>query len=584
MSQSNRTLFARINLWYVFVVVIFSVCLVRAFYLQVIRHDHYKSAALVGQHKEYEIPAERGAIRAYDGERVVPVVLSQTLYTVYADPTMIKDKDKTAEQIATVIGGNSAEYRKAFDAEGRYSVLARKVERTKKEALLKLELPGVGAQNQDYRTYPQGSLAAQLLGFVNNEGTPSYGIEQALNETLAGESGELNAVTDVDGVPLAASPDNIRKQPVAGKDVVLTIDVGMQAQLEQLLKAGLDRAKSTQGSAIIMEANTGAIKAMANYPTYNPAEFYNVEDGSVFTNDAASMSLEIGSIMKPLTVAAALDTGAVRADSSFYDKRFIDIDDATVRNVEEDGGARQKDVRDVLQYSLNTGATWLLQQMGGGELNAKGRTVWHDYMVNKYRFSKTTGIEQGYEDPGYVPSPTDGFGLNITYANTSFGQGMTATITQVAGAFAAMLNGGTYYQPRLVAGTIDANGALNKQEPKVLERNIVKSQVSKTVQSMMEYVVDHHRFSRKFDHANYSVGGKTGTAQIADQQNGGYLDNEYNGTYAGFVGGDSAQYIIVVNVIKPKIPGYAGSQAAQPLFGDIAHMLIDNYNVRRKSN
>jgi len=578
-----RTLHTRINLWYVLVVAVFAVCLVKAFYLQVIKHDYYRSAALVGQHKEYEIPAERGAIRAYDGDRIVPVVLSQTLYTVYADPTMIKDKDKTAQLVAEKIGGDSTAYRKSFDEEGRYVVLARKVERDKKEALLKLELPGVGAQNQDYRTYPQGSLAAQLLGFVNNEGTPSYGVEQAMNETLAGESGELNAVTDVDGVPLAASPDNIRKQPVAGQDVVLTIDVGMQAQLEQLLKGGLDRAKSTEGSAIILEAKTGAIKAMANYPTYNPAEFYNVEDGSVFNNSAAGMSLEIGSIMKPLTVAAALDHGSVSANSSFYDKRFIDIDDATVRNVEEDGGARQKDVRDILQYSLNTGATWLVQQMGGGELNSKGRVVWHDYMVNKYRFSKETGIEQSYEDPGYVPSPTDGFGLNITYANTSFGQGMTATITQVAGAFAAMLNGGTYYQPRLVAATIDANGDTHKTEPKVLAKGVVKPEVSKTVQGMMEYVVDNHRFSRKFDNANYSVGGKTGTAQIADRENGGYLADEYNGTYAGFVGGDDVQYIIVVSVIKPQIPGYAGSQAAQPLFGDIAHMLIDNYNVRRKN-
>lgn len=578
-----KSIHARINFWYVLVVAVFAVCLVRAFYLQVIRHEHYKTAALVGQHQEYVIPAERGAIRAYDGERIVPMVLGQTLYTVYADPTMVKDKEKTANKVAEVLGGDAGSYRQAFEAKGRYSVLARKIERTKKEALLKLELPGIGAQNQDYRTYPHGSLAGQLLGFVNDEGTPSYGIEQALDEQLAGEPGELNAVTDVNGVPLAASPDNVRKAPTPGDDVVLTLDVGMQAQVEQLLKAGLERAKSEQGSAMIIEAKTGAIKAMANYPSYNPGEFYDVQDGALFNNAAATRAIEIGSIMKPLTAAAALDKGVVQPDTTYFDPAKFEIDDATVRNVEEDGGPGQKSLKDIINLSLNTGATWLVQQMGGGELNKQARTVWHDYMVNHYRFSKNTGVEQGFENPGYVPSPTDGFGLNLTYANTAFGQAMTATITQVAGAYAAVLNGGTYYQPHLVAGTIAANGELKKNAPKVLAQHVVKPDVSQTVQELMEYSVENHRFARGFDNTNYSVGGKTGTAEIADLENGGYLKGDFNGTYAGFVGGDDPQYIIVVAVIKPKIGGYAGSTGAQPLFGDIAHMLLDNYNVSRRS-
>ncbi len=572
----------RANFWYGFVIVVFALCLARLFYIQILQHGHYSSAALSDQYKEYQIPAARGVIRAQDGDRVVPIVLSQTLYTIYADPEMIKDVAKTAETTANEIGGDAKTYAELMSGEGRYVVLAKKVSAEARDKLLKHEMPGIGSQSQSYRTYPQGTLAANLLGFVDDEGVGRYGIEQALQNELAGTAGQLKAVTDINGVPLAASEDNVRVPAVAGDDVVLTIDIGMQKQAEQLLKQGLDRAQSERGSVVIMEAKTGAVKAMANYPSYDPANYGNVDDAAVFTNAAAAVPLEIGSIMKPLTAAAALNLGAVKADSTFYDARRIQIDDRVVTNVEEDGGAGVKSVAQILNLSLNTGATWLLMQMGGGELNQKARTTWYDYMTEHYRFGTETGIEQGYEAAGYVPSPTKGDGLNITYANTSFGQAMTATPLQVAAAYSAMLNGGTYYQPHLVAGTIDATGKTEATAPKVLKSDVVSGQVSKEIQSMMEYVVANHRFERRFDTA-YSVGGKTGTAELVDPATGVYYTNEFNGTYAGFVGGDDAEYIIVVVTEKPQIAGYAGSRAAQPLFADIAHMLLDNYNVPTKS-
>lgn len=553
----------------------------RLFYLQVIKHDYYKAAAFGDQYKEYQIPASRGVIKAYDGEKVVPIVLSDELYTVYADPELIKDVPKSAKAVTSVLGGDVTTYQDALNHEGRYVILKKKVSKEQRDTLLKKKLPGIGAQAQEYRTYPQSMMASQLLGFVDDSGAGRYGIEQAMNDALLGTPGELKAVTDVYGVPLAASEDNVRKQPVSGKDVVLTVDIGMQAQTEKLLKAGLERAKSESGSAVVLDAKTGAVKAMANWPSYNPAEYDRVEDANLFTNPAVSDALEVGSSMKPLTVAAGLDAGVITPTSSFFDQRFFKIDDATVRNVEEDGGARQKDVKDILNLSLNTGATWVLMQMGGGELNRQGRETWHEYMTNHYFFGKETGIEQGYESAGSVPSPTEGYGLNITYANTAFGQAMTATMVQMAAAYAAVLNGGTYNQPHLVDATVDADGTVRKVATKVIAKNVVSPQVAKDLQPMLEYVVDNHRFARKFDD-KYSVGGKTGTAQIANPA-GGYYENDYNGTYVGFVGGNEAEYIIAIRVNKPKIPGYAGSQAAQPLFGDIAHMLIDSFNVSAKT-
>jgi cell division protein FtsI/penicillin-binding protein 2 len=575
----------RARLWYVIIMFIFGIFLVRLFYLQVIRHEYYKQSANVGHLKEYEIMPNRGIIKAHSGSSVVPIVLNQTLYTVYADPTLVKKHGQVAETLAATLGGSQSDYKeKVRTKDTRYVVIARKVNEDQKKAILAKKYPGIGAQEQQYRTYPNGSLAAQLLGFVNNDNQGKYGIEQALDGMLAGKSGQLKAVTDVHGVPLAANTDNILKQPEAGTDVVLTIDVAMQKQLEDILKAGLERAKSDSGSALIMDPKTGAIKAMANWPTYDPTNYAQVEDGNAFSNAAVSAPLEVGSVMKPLTAAAALDHGSVQPDSSYYDPSSYKIDGFTVKNIEEDGGPGQKNVADILNLSLNTGATWLLMKMGGSgdEINKQGREVWHEYMTDHFLFGKTTGIEQGYEAEGSVPDPNDGYARDLTYANTSFGQAMTATPLQMAGAYSAVLNGGTYYQPQLVDYTVKADGTKVDKKPKVLKHDVVAPKVSEDLQPLLEYVVDEHSFKVRFDQKTYSVGGKTGTAEIA-KPDGGYYADKYNGTYVGFVGGDEPQYVISVLVNKPGIPGYAGSQAAQPLFGDLAHMLLDKFNVTPKT-
>jgi cell division protein FtsI/penicillin-binding protein 2 len=287
--------------------------------------------------------------------------------------------------------------------------------------------------------------------------------------------------------------------------------------------------------------------------------------------------------MKPLTAAAALDMGVVKPNSSYFDPSFYEIDDYKVKNIEEDGGPGQKNITDILNLSLNTGATWLVMKMGGSNdtLNRQGREAWYNYMTNHFMFGRETGIEQGYEAEGSVPDPVKGYGRNLTYANASFGQAMTATPLQMAAAFAATVNGGTYYRPQLVDYTVGADGTKHDKKPEAVKRDVVSRDVSDALRPMLETVVNDHSFKRKFDQKTYSVGGKTGTAQIADPS-GGYLADDYNGTYIGFVGGDEAQYIISIRVNKPKVKGYAGTAAAQPIFGDIAHMILDNFSVTPK--
>lgn len=583
-SSKLHTIF-RIQLWYIALIVVLTIFGIRLFYLQIIRHDYYKKTALSGQLKQYEITADRGVIEAHDGNDVVPIVLNETKYTLFADPKYIKNPAKVAEAVQKTIGGNAEEYDKKMKLDTRYAILAKKLNKNQKESLDKLEIKGIGTRESSLRTYPQGDMAAQILGFVDDEGNGKYGLEQAIQKQLVGTPGQLKAITDAQGVPLVANTDNIVTKPKSGHRVLLTIDIAMQRQLEDILKAGLDKAQSKSGSAIIIDPSSGAIKAMANYPTYNPAEFYKVENPDVFNNSAVSSPLEVGSIMKPLTAAAALDQGVVNKNTTYNDPSRYKIGDAVVTNIEEDGGAGVRSVADILELSLNTGATWLLMQMGGGQINQKARTAWHSYMTDKYRFGKITGIEQGYESPGSVPDPNDGYGLNIQYANTAFGQGMTATPLQMASALSAVINGGTYYRPRLIDQTISADGKVQKKKSEVLQNNVVSPSVSNDMVTLMEGVVakNYATYSMQKPASSFSIGGKTGTAEIA-KAGGGYFTDKFNGTFMGFVGGDKPEYVIVVRVNEPGIKGYAGSKAAAPIFGSISSMLINTFGVTPRTN
>lgn len=582
-SQSVNPIM-RVRIWYAVLLVVFVIFVLRLFYLQVIRHGFYSTQARSGQLKEYEVPSERGMIYAYNGDQRVPLVLNETKFTVFADPKFVEDPSDAANKVQAIIGGNKSEIEEKMRADSRYAILAKKVDKDKSQQIDALELKGLGTREERYRAYPQNSLAAQVLGFVNDEGEGKYGIEQYLNNDLKGAPGQLRAITDANGVPLIANKDNIIDDPEPGKDVVLTIDVSMQKQLEDYLRKGVQRANSKSGGAFIMEVDTGAIKAMANYPTYKPGEFFNVKDGEAFNNSVVSTPLEPGSVMKPLTTAAALDQGAIRPNQTFYDPGQFKIDGATVTNVEEAGGAGTRTIADILRLSLNTGATWLLMQMGGGEVNEQARTSWHNYMTNHYNFGKTTGIEQGYESPGTVPDPKEGFGLDIQFANTSFGQGMTATPLQMGAALSSVLNGGTYYQPRLMDKVINTDESEYVVKPKVLATNVVKPEVSKNIQKFMQNVINNNYqvYGFKALRPQYMIGGKTGTAQIT-KAGGGYYEDRFNGMFTGFVGGDKPQYVVVVRVNEPHVPGYAGSKAAGPIFVDLANMLIDNFNVLPKS-
>lgn len=559
----------RFDIVYGLLLLILAIFVVRLFYVQVIKHDYYKQAALHAQLKEYEIRAERGVIEAYDGDNVVPIVLNETVYTLFADPLFIENHDEIASKLAEITGGKAKEYAEKMRVQTRYAILEKKLGEDKKVEIESLELKGVGLREESVRTYPQGSLAAQILGFVNDEGNGAYGVEEYLDEQLRGQPGQLKAITDSQGVPLVSNENNILRDPQPGQRIRLTIDIGMQRKVEDLLREHLPTVNSNSGSVIVIDPDNGSIKAMANWPTYDPNRFFDVSDPEVFTNAAVSQPMEVGSSMKSLTVAAALDAGVVSPSTTFYDPARYTIDGATIRNVEEDGGPATRSISDILRFSLNTGATWLLHQFGGGEINQKARDTWHDYLYNHYRFGQKTGIEQGYEAPGTIPDPKDVPGINIQYANSTFGQGINITPLQMASAFSATVNGGKYFRPHVI-DTSDGKGEL-------LNDQAVKPEVSKQVRAMHENSVN---YTYPFvDREGYRIGGKTGTAEIP-LPSGGYRDDVYNGTFVGYVGGKKPEYVVFVRINEPRVAFYAGSAAAAPLFGKVVSMLIDNFSIR----
>lgn len=579
----------RVRLLYSCLIVVLALFGLRLFYVQVIQYGYYKNAALSDQLKQYEIPASRGLIEVHDGNNVVPIVLNQQLFTLYADPVFVKDPNAAAIKLASITGGKADSYAELMRTpDTRYVILAKKLSSEVSNKILALKLPGIGTQGQNYRTYPQGTMASQLLGFVDNDGTGQYGLEQALNKELRGTPGQVKAVTDVNGVPLPATKGNVDTSPIDGSTILTTLDLSMQAQMEQILARQAQSTHSKELSAVILDVTNGHIKAMANYPTYDPSNYQNVDNVALFQNAAVANAIEPGSTMKTLTVAAALDAGAVRPDTQFYDPAHWLVDNFNITDIEEDGGPRTQSVSSILSLSLNTGATWLLMQMsqpGDTKINEKGITTWRNYLTKHYRFGEYTDVEQGYESSGTVPS----LGVSapsLTYANTTFGQGIQMTTLQMAAAVSSVVNGGTYYQPTLIDQMIDANGKAVTNGPKVLAHNVVKPTTTAALLPLMENVVSTY-YKEGFGYMNfpssYIVGGKTGTAQIA-KPDGGYYSDRFNGTYAGFVGGDAPQYAVVVFNIEPHVVGYAGSHAGQPVFADLVHMLINDSYVTPKTH
>jgi cell division protein FtsI/penicillin-binding protein 2 len=565
---------------------VLAVFLARLFYIQVAQHDKYIAEADEMQVSQRTINPARGEffVRDKDGS-LAPLVLNQTVYTVFADPTQVKEADKIRDLVQKVAGGQviNSNLDKLENSSAQYVVLARQVSHTQAEQIRKADLAGVGLQATTQRVYPEGDMAAQALGFVNVDGQGQYGLEQFLNEELTGETGLLQSVTDVRHIPLTIGAHDISIPARDGTDYTLSIERGVQAEVEQALSDGLKNVNATKGSAVVMETATGRIVAMANLPTYDPANYNKVTNASVFQNSITMQPYEPGSVIKPFTIGASMDSGAISRSSTFQNTGCVTISDAKICNLDRKTDGRTLDVTEILRYSLNTGAIWSLEQMGGGDINLTAREKLYNYFTSKYRFVKKTNIEISGEAVGTIMKPDSPNGAKVTYSNMTFGQGMNLTMIQVVAAFSAVINGGIYYQPTLILGTINNKGELVEQPPKTIATGVLKAETSKNIKEMLRAIRAESVYNAVID-KGYYVGGKSGTAETVDPLTGKY-GGQTIGSYLGFIGDATGEpkYAIMVRVDDGHVAAgtTTGSAAAQPIFNEISQFITEYEGVSK---
>lgn len=566
---------SRTRILAIVILVIMAVFVVRLFYLQIIQHDYYVGLANEEQLKQRVIPAKRGEIYALDGNDPVKLVLNETVYTVFADPKVVEEPGKIIDTIRRVAGGEARNNLDSLLAkkESRYQILATKVSRKQAEMIKKERLKGVGFQEGTQRVYPEGQLASQTLGFVNGEGEGQYGVEAKLNERLKGKNGLLQSVTDVSNVPLTIGDNYVYQPPQNGENVVLTIDRNVQAYTEKALAEGLKRTGATNGSVMVMDPQSGKIIAMANLPTYSPAEYTKVTDAAAFNNGTVSAPYEPGSDVKTMTMAMGLDKGIVEPDSRYNNTDSIKVEDRTIGNATK-GHTGMITYQTAMNYSLNTGFVTIAKLLGDGQrINYQARETMYHYFHDKLRLGELTGIEVAGEAAGTVIPPTDADGGAVRYSNMAFGQGMDITMVQTCAAFSTIINGGTYHTPTVLAGKMSDDGeTFTRAAQKPSQGGVISKNASGKVREMIH--VARTSFYSKDDKSGYYIGGKTGTSQTIE--NGKYVDNQTIGTYLGFGGNspESPRYVIMVQV-SGKNMNLEGAKHAMPIFTDISNWMID---------
>lgn len=555
------------------ILIVMAVFVVRLFQLQIIDHDKYVAMADSEQIKSFTLKAKRGLIYTLDDNTPTPLVLNESVYTVFADPSTIdpQDRQTVASTVKQIAGDKTRDNLVGLleTPNSRYQILATKLTRDQAGKIKAADMSGVGVQEGTQRVYPEGQLASQTLGFVNGEGEGQYGVEQALNDRLSGQDGLLKTVTDVNQVPLTIGDKNISKPAKDGENIVLTIDRTIQAHVEQALQKGLDAAHAPHGNVIVMDPNNGHILAMASMPTYNPSEYNKVTDPSVFNAKAVTEPYEPGSDIKTLTVATGIDKGVITPQSTYVNTDYIKVDDRTITNATK-GQTGTITIQHALDYSLNTGMVTIAERLGdGSNINLQARSTMYDYFHNHFGFGQLTGVEVAGEAPGIVIPPSDPEGNAVRYSNMAFGQGMDLTMVQVSAAFSSIINGGTYYQPTVVAGTMNGD-TFDPTIPNIAREHTVSASTSSTVRDMIAQA--RRAFYSGSDKPGYTIGGKTGTSQTII--NGRYGGNATIGTYLGYGGTDTPKYVIMVEVSGDGM-NLEGGKHANPIFTDISNWLLD---------
>ncbi|MEZ4474073.1 MAG: penicillin-binding protein [bacterium] len=541
----------RILILSVFLALAFVGLIVRAWDLQVLRHDHFQKRS-AGQHETtITLRASRGAIYDRNGRELA---LTAMVPSIYAVPRVLQDPGAASAALAGLLDLDVQGLRERLSTDKAFTWLRRHVSPAVAKQVMALNLAGIDQRDEPRRFYPNRSLAGPLIGFAGVDGVGLEGIERDFDRYLAGKEYTLEAVRDAAGrkaMPGGALPP----EHLTGYDVTLTIDSRIQQLAEAALTAQVKAMRARSGLVVVMDPHTGDILAMAQTPAFDPNLFREAEPDD-WRNRILTDTLEPGSTIKPLLIAAALDMGKVRADSVWngYHGR-IKVGRKTITDVH---GVDQLTTLEIIQRSSNVGAVQVAQRIG--------KDAYYSYL-RAYGFGEPTGIGLQGEVEGNL-RPAKQWGL-IHLATFSYGYGFSVTPLQMTRAMAAIANGGMLVRPRLVLHVKDARGRIIEEFPDRHVRRVLQPQATKEVTEGLIMVTHKGGTGRKASVPGYEVAGKTGTAHKVDPLLRGYSKDKVKSSFVGFVPARDPRLVIYVNIDEPREAQYGGVVAA-PVFSEIA--------------
>lgn len=549
----------------------FGVCAivigVRVAYVQLIRSDHYRSEARNEHFGQQEIRAPRGAILDRNGYPLATTVDAYDIWINREEWQNMADAQRAAAFIAPLIDREPTELLTAVreEEEGLYLAYGG-LDFNKGASLHDADAPGLRVVLTTKRAHPEGDLASTVLGFVGRDHVGLTGIEADFDTELGGTPGTIYFERDSIGNRIQLGAERVGQEPEAGGDIQLTIDRYIQRLIEGELETQIAQTGALGGSIIVMDPKTGEVLGMASAPGFRLShlDLNGDVNQALFKNRAVTDVYEPGSVFKTLTAAMAIDMGKVTPETTYLDAGAVYIGESTIRNWDLSTNGPVT-VTQILQRSLNTGATWMSSEVGAENF--------YRY-ANDFGIGRATGIGLGGEPDGLVRDHTDPAWAPVDLATNSFGQGIAATPLQVITAVASFANGGKLMRPYIVK-EMDTPDGTRTFDP-VVVRQVVKPETAATVADMMNQVVEgipgHLAAIR-----GYHVAGKTGTTTDATLADGAVLKGNV-ASFIGFAPVDDPQIIMLVKLDYRE--DRLGGQFSAPVFAHLAPNILAYLGVR----
>lgn len=554
-----------------FCVIVFAlVLLTKLFFVQVVHGGAYSEIAL----HQYATPStniyERGTIYFETKEGGLVSAATQTSgFKIAINAGKIVNPETTYQKLSKITTLNHDDFiMRAGQKNDPYEEIAHRLSKEQADAISSLKLPGISIFKEKWRFYPGGSLASHTLGLVGYKGDVlggRYGLERQYDSLLTRniDNPYINFFAEV----FSNIHKTLFENQAPEGDLVTTIEPQVQSFLEKKITEVKDKYQIDSIGGIIMNPEDGSIYALASLPDFDPNNFSQVKNVSVFSNPLVENVLEFGSVVKPLVMAGALDAGVVTADTTYDDKGEVTIEKHQIFNFDKKGRGPGTSMQEVLSQSLNTGMVFVEEQLGKVKLR--------DYLLS-FGIKNKTGIDLPNETSGLVSgilnSPRE-----IEYANAAFGQGIAFTPVELIRALASLSNGGNLVVPHVVKEIKYDDGTSKVMTYPTIPTKITKA-TSQEITRMLVQVMDKGIAGdlRKLDH--FSVAAKTGTAQVADNTNGGYYTDRHNHSFMGYFPAYNPKFIVFLYAINPKGVLYSATTWTDP-FLEITKFLLNYYNV-----